>query len=405
MLSLIKKKRKNRHNTKKAKGLVCLCCSVCLINTALSQTISGHIENGASTQMIYLYYYPDLMGYKDTKIKEDSSEITNGYFHFVFDPGETPRYARLEQRRAQGKNGTAYLGSLDLFLTNDSILIKTKDSLIDARIYNSQVNYDYLILKELIAPAKKKLLDLENKLQKDYSETPISILSSKEYQRFRTNRLELANKELSAAYESFIETLPNSWVSLYAFVKRSRASHFLTPQIKELYEKLGKELRSSEIGMAFGERFSKKMLLQPGSPAPGFSLPNVNENIVNLSDYLGKYVLLEFWSTSCGACRAEAPNLKEAWTKYKNVQFDIFSVSLDNLRYVKRERWLDAIKLDGTGLWQQVCDFKGWDSPVAITYDIKSIPQNYLIGPDGRIISENLKGADLHDKLKEIFGF
>lgn len=204
----------------------------------------------------------------------------------------------------------------------------------------------------------------------------------------------------------FIESFPDSWMSLYAFEKRTRADQYLTVPISKLYSRLGKHLKESELGTTFGERIAKRTLLQPGAEAPGFSLPNMKGDTVKLSDYRGKYVLLEFWSTACGACRAEAPHLKDVFQKYREKGFDILSVSLDDARYVKREGWLNAIKQDGTGLWQQVCDFKGWkNSPVAVTYDIQSIPQNYLIAPDGKIVSENLRGSDLHDKLEELFGF
>ncbi len=392
-------------NFKGIKAFISLLCLVNLVHSALGQSISGHIENGSSTEMIYLYYYPDLMGYRDNKMKEDSSRVSNGYFHFNFDSVKFPRYARLEQKKTDSKNRTTYLGSLNLFLTNDSILIDTKDSLIDARIYNSRVNYDYLVLRELIEPIQKNIADLERKINSDYQRTPEAINSSKEYQSFTRKRLQIANKRLSDVYETYIGSFPDSWISLYAFEKRTRLNEYLTEHISRLYSKLGKHLKESELGTAFGERITKRMLLQPGAEAPVFSLPNIKGETVNLNDYRGKYVLLEFWSTTCGACRAEAPNLKEVWNKYKNEGFDIFSVSLDDIRYIKHEEWLNAIKQDGTGLWQQVCDFKGWKSSVAVTYDIKSIPQNYLIGPDGRIVSENLKGIELHDKLKEVFGF
>ncbi|MGN6416240.1 MAG: thioredoxin-like domain-containing protein [Pseudobacter sp.] len=129
-----------------------------------------------------------------------------------------------------------------------------------------------------------------------------------------------------------------------------------------------------------------------------FEQEDINRQSLKLSSLKGKYVLLDFWASWCGPCRAENPNVLKAYNKFKDRRFEILAVSLDN----NKERWLSAINQDGMP-WIHVSDLKGWKNEVAVQYDIRSIPQNLLIGPDGVIIAKNLRGETLEEKLNEIF--
>ncbi|MCD6013009.1 MAG: alkyl hydroperoxide reductase/Thiol specific antioxidant/Mal allergen [Flavipsychrobacter sp.] len=131
--------------------------------------------------------------------------------------------------------------------------------------------------------------------------------------------------------------------------------------------------------------------------APEVSLPDKDGNIVSLSSFRGKYVLLDFWASWCGPCRGENPNVVAAYEKYKGKNFTILSVSLDS----KKDAWLEAVQEDGL-TWTQVSDLNGWDSPAAATYGVHSIPTNFLIDTSGKIIAHNLRGPQLEEKLGEI---
>ena len=138
------------------------------------------------------------------------------------------------------------------------------------------------------------------------------------------------------------------------------------------------------------------MAAESGSVAAAFEVPGTN-GAVKLSAYRGKLVYLDFWASWCGPCRAENPNVLKAYNKYKDKNFTVLGVSLD----AKKEPWLAAIKTDGL-TWTEISDLKGWNNMVAKQYTIRSIPQNFLIDPTGKIVGKNLRGDDLEAKLASL---
>lgn len=136
-----------------------------------------------------------------------------------------------------------------------------------------------------------------------------------------------------------------------------------------------------------------------GQPALEFTQADTAGKPVSLKDFRGHYVLLDFWASWCGPCRAENPNVVAAYNKYKDKNFTVLSVSLD--QPTGREKWLNAIHKDGL-TWTHVSDLKFWSNAVAKEYAIESIPANFLIDPNGIIIGKDLRGEDLENKLAEV---
>lgn len=134
-----------------------------------------------------------------------------------------------------------------------------------------------------------------------------------------------------------------------------------------------------------------------GKPAPDFTLPDVNGKPVSLSSFKGKYVLVDFWASWCKPCRMENPNVVAAYNKFKDKNFTILGVSLDE----DKTAWQQAIKNDNLA-WAQVSDLKQWESAVIPLYQFDGIPYNVLLDPQGNVIAEGLRGPDLEAKLTQL---
>jgi len=148
----------------------------------------------------------------------------------------------------------------------------------------------------------------------------------------------------------------------------------------------------------------KKMIgilnaVQIGQPAPDFTQADTAGNPLTLSSFQGKVLLVDFWASWCGPCRAENPNVVEAWKKYHEKGFDILGVSLDK----SRDKWIEAIQADSL-TWGHVSDLQYWNNEASNLYGVRSIPANVLLDENGIIIARNLRGEDLLNKLEEILG-
>ena len=142
--------------------------------------------------------------------------------------------------------------------------------------------------------------------------------------------------------------------------------------------------------------FSKAQL-QTGETVPEIELPDTKDSIIRLSSLRGKVVLIDFWASWCGPCRAANPYVQKLYSRYKDKGFEVFAVSLDT----KNKEWLKAIKQDKLK-YMQVIDNTGWRSKVAERYFVEQLPTNFLIDRAGKVVAIDLEGKELFDKVKSM---
>ena len=216
-----------------------------------------------------------------------------------------------------------------------------------------------------------------------------------------SNALEKPYTELVNAHndslKNFIANNPTSFASLAA-IQQLQPEEFMDSYIK-LDDGLFSKYPNSQYIKAFHDGVSATKKLAIGTMAPEITMNTPDEQPLSLSSLKGKIVLIDFWASWCGPCRAENPNVVKAYTKYKSKGFDVFSVSLDK----DMDKWKMAIEADKLSWKNHVCDFKYWQSPVIALYNFNSIPSNVLIDKDGKILAKNLRGEDLEKKLEQLF--
>jgi thiol-disulfide isomerase/thioredoxin len=147
-------------------------------------------------------------------------------------------------------------------------------------------------------------------------------------------------------------------------------------------------LLSSTIGYA---------QLRTGEAAPEIQLLDRSDSIVKLSSFNGKVVLLDFWASWCGPCRAANPYVQKLYKQYKAKGFEVFAVSLD----VNKALWLKAVRKDRL-TYTQVVDYDGWLSKVAEKYYVDALPTNFLLDRNGKIVAINLEGKELFDAVNNL---
>jgi len=356
-----------------------LCCALSLFATAASPangfTVTGYIK-GLKTPYIYLAW---SIG---DSIHRDSAKVHDSRFH-ITGRVEQPLLVYLSTREKAGQ----------FFLENTNIRVSGNiDSMQNLRITGSASQQTYEGLQASLKDINTQtdlLYDQYSVAHKNKDSAQMSSLES---------RIDTLNDQRKAIVTAFIKSHPNSPVSLGEIVGMSYTGDYV--KLNGMFTALSPSLRETPLGRAMANRLDILRRTGIGQQVIDFTQNNMNGQAVKFSEFnKGHYVLLDFWASWCGPCRAENPNVLKAYNHFKNKNFEVLGVSLDD----NGAKWKEAVTKDGMP-WTQVSDLKGWRNAAARQYGIQAIPFNFLVDPNGVIIARDLRGTALEKKLAEVLG-
>lgn len=353
-------------------------------------TITGKIGNYNKPAKIYLDYGSDGNG------KSDSCELVNGTFKFT---GSITNIASgrmtLSREGIRDKEIYGAGGIGDVIYPSfgkENIHITSADSLYNAKWTGSRAYDESIAFIKAVGPPVMTIHHNANiALNRATPEQKKDTLFFKALDK-KVNEMQASRR---TKILEFAAKNPDSYFAMHSLAE---ANYKTKPEvILAVFNKMSEKLRLSYDGQSLYKMLNADKVTAMGAAAPNFTQKDPNGKPVSLSDYKGKYVLVEFWASWCAPCRAESPNLLKQYVAFKDKGFEILGVSVDS----DKAKWLDAIKKDGL-TWTQVSDLKGWESEARKVYGISGVPANFLISPEGKIIGSHLMGEALNKKLAEL---
>lgn len=357
-------------------------------NTEARYSITGTIQNAANQKMILQEYNQDGA----PNITIDTITLgEKGQFNFSFLAHEEGLYRLAIENELD--NG------FEILILNDAKNIQVNADANNFESYVIKGSKGSEVLNQFLKNYRKKeetfhiVSNSLNTLQ-DMNGDPNLIAQKQKEQILIINDL---NQFVT---KSILEsTSPVIIRFLLEKAKRSMETSQVLAYAKAAAEKTKSELLAKFVTSLTNQiqANATSTPISVGRAAPEIAMADPNGKIITLSSLKGKYVLVDFWASWCGPCRAENPNVVSAFEKFKNKKFTVLGVSLDD----DKAAWQEAIRADKLN-WQHISDLKKWESTVVNTYQFQGIPFNVLLDTNGMIIAKELRGQALQDTLASI---
>lgn len=283
----------------------------------------------------------------------------------------------------------AYYDNFIFFIEKGEILIKgNRDSLNRLNITGTPDNIEY-------NAGNKRMNEFYDRLEPLFKQEDIEKKNNGKTSDSISSRINLIYDSLKNFQVDFVRKHPASMTSgIYVYLLQDNLP---VNEVEDLYNSLQKPGKNISLLSALPQKIISRKRTLVGNQAPSFTMKDVDGKNVSFDNFKGKYVLLDFWASWCVPCRQQTPFIVSAYTRFKNKNFEIVSISLDD----DALKWSKAIKKDQMN-WINLSDLKGMNNEAAKLYGVQPIPDNFLIDPSGKIIERALMGEALEKKLETL---
>lgn len=386
---------------------LCICLFMVSINIqaqkkktapgSVSYTVEGNITgltDGTAVKLVPGATHSSELPVAETALKDGKFTFTGKldgprFFYVVFGKNKGNISVMVENSKIKITAAGTVSDNEGEWISFKNVVItgsKSHDYYLKETAFKEELNKDYAEYHK----GTEELGKLYSKARvSGNKKTMDSIGNSPEWKAFEAKEKAFFAKVEKTTLDLINRHKTNWWGPFFMMTQYS----YFTPEQKPIYEQFSDAAKKSYYGQIVDKDLNPKSLI--GTSIANFGLKDKDGKTLNAKDIVAgkKYILVDFWASWCGPCRKEIPNLKTAYTEYSNKGFEILSISIDK----DEKAWQKALGQENMQ-WPNLYD----DDKVSKAFNVKTIPATYLVDSKGVIIGDNLRGAELEAKLKEL---